>query len=139
MPAKGLYHDIVVEALTADGWTITDDPLYLSSGKRDLWVDLGAERNTIGAEKGEQRIAVEIKSFLSKSPVDDLQDAIGQYDMYRELLSDSEPDRTLYLAVPKSAYSGIFSEELGQLMIERLRLRLIVFEVKTERIIKWIS
>jgi hypothetical protein len=71
--------------------------------------------------------------------VDDLQDAIGQYDMYRELLADSEPDRTLYLAVPKSAYTGIFSEELGQLMVERLRLRLIVFEVKTERIIKWIS
>jgi XisH protein len=69
----------------------------------------------------------------------DLQEAIGQYDMYRELLADSEPDRILYLAVPKSAYSGIFSEELGQLMIERLRLRLIVFEVKTERIIKWIS
>jgi hypothetical protein len=116
MPAKDLYHDVVVEALTAEGWTITDDPLYLSSGKRDLWVDLGAERNTIGAEKEGQRIAVEIKSFLSKSPVDDLQDAIGQY-----------------------AYSGIFSEELGQLMVERLRLRLIVFEVKTERIIKWIS
>jgi hypothetical protein len=49
MPAKDFYHDTVVEALKADGWTITDDPLYLSSGNRDLWVDLGAERNTIGA------------------------------------------------------------------------------------------
>lgn len=139
MPAKDLYHDNVVEALQADGWKITDDPFYLSSGKRDLWVDLGAERNTIGAEKGEQKIAVEIKSFLSNSPVEDLQDAIGQYEMYRELLADTEPERLLYLAVPKSSYTGIFSEALGQLMIERLKLRLIVFEVKTERIIKWIS
>ncbi|HWQ32177.1 MAG TPA: element excision factor XisH family protein [Blastocatellia bacterium] len=139
MPAKDLYHDIVVAALTAEGWTITDDPFYLSSGKRDLWIDLGAECQTIGAERQGQRIAVEIKSFLSRSPVEDLQEAIGQYGMYRELLADSDPDRTLYLAVPKSAYSGIFSEELGQLMIERLRLRLIVFEVKTERVIKWIS
>lgn len=139
MPAKDLYHDNVVEALQADGWKITDDPLYLSSGKRDLWVDLGAERNTIGAEKDGQKIAVEIKSFLGNSPVEDLQDAIGQYEMYRELLADREPDRAIYLAVPKSSYTGIFSEELGRLMIERLRLRLIVFEVKTERIIKWIS
>ena len=139
MPAKDLYHDIVVDALVADGWTVTDDPLYLSSGKRDLWVDLGAECNTIGAEKEGQRIAVEIKSFRSNSPVDDLQNAIGQYDMYRELLADSDPMRVLYLAVPKSAWTGIFAEEIGQLMLTRLRLRVIVFEIKTERIIGWIS
>jgi hypothetical protein len=29
MSAKNIYHDAVVQALTADGWTITDDPLRL--------------------------------------------------------------------------------------------------------------
>jgi hypothetical protein len=29
MPARNIYHDAVVQALTADGWTITDDPLRL--------------------------------------------------------------------------------------------------------------
>ena len=50
MPAKNLYHDAVVDTLTADGWTITDDPLRLKVGERDLLVDLGAERPLIGAE-----------------------------------------------------------------------------------------
>jgi hypothetical protein len=63
MPAKDLYHDAVVEALTADGWTITDDPLYLSSGKRDLWVDLGAERNTIGPKKRGKGLPSKSKAF----------------------------------------------------------------------------
>ncbi len=79
MPAKDLYHDAVVQALIADGWEITHDPLLLSYGGRNLFVDLGAERITVAAERGEQKIAVEIKSFLSPSPVHDLEEAVGQY------------------------------------------------------------
>jgi hypothetical protein len=29
VPAKNIYHDAVVDALTADGWTITHDPRFL--------------------------------------------------------------------------------------------------------------
>lgn len=78
MPARDVYHDVVVQALIADGWIITDDPLYLAYGGRNLYVDLGAERDTIAAEKDSQKIAVEIKSFLSLSPIRDLQEAVGQ-------------------------------------------------------------
>ena len=139
MPAKDLYHDIVVVALAADGWKVTDDQLYLGYGDRDLWVDLGAERLPLTAEKQVERIAVEIKGFLNPSPVDDLQTAIGQFNMYRDVLAETESDRFLYLAITQRAWEGIFSEPLGQLMLERQRLRLIVFDAKTERIIKWIS
>ena len=31
MPVRNIYHDIVVRALAADGWTITDDPLWVVS------------------------------------------------------------------------------------------------------------
>ena len=44
MPARNLYHEAVVAALTSDGWTITDDPLSVKVGDRDLHIDLGAER-----------------------------------------------------------------------------------------------
>jgi hypothetical protein len=64
MPAKDLYHDTVVQALIKDGWEITDDPLILSYGGRELYVDLGAEKRAIAAQKDDQKIAVEIKSFL---------------------------------------------------------------------------
>lgn len=139
MPAKDLYHDIVVAALTAEGWTITNDPLYLAYGSRSLYVDLGAEHETLAAEKNNTRIAVEIKSFISPSPVDDLQEALGAYVMYRAILEDTDSDRLLFLAVPKGAWEGIFAERLGQLIIGREKLRLIVYDVRTRSIIKWIS
>ena len=51
MPARNLYHDAVVAALEADGWTVTDDPLRRQYAGRDIYVDLGAEQNTLAAEK----------------------------------------------------------------------------------------
>jgi hypothetical protein len=137
LPAKNIYHDAVVRALTADGWTITHDPLSLSYGGRDLWVDLGAERVTIGAERGGEKIAVEIQSFLSPSPVRDLQEAVGQYEVYRAVLSEREPDRRLYLAVPHRVWESLLSEEFGQLIVTRLGLRLVVFDENDEKVTRW--
>lgn len=139
MPAKNIYHNAVVHALVADGWTITDDPLRLSFGSRDLYVDLGAERTTIGAEKGEQRIAVEVQSFLNRSVVRDLEEAVGQYEIYRTVLVRSEPDRLLYLAVPRYTFETVLAEQFGQLIISELHLRLLVFDDLRERVIQWIS
>lgn len=64
--AKDKFHDAVKNALIKEEWTITDDPLFLQFGGVDLFVDLGAEK-MIAAQKGNHRIAVEIKSFLSGS------------------------------------------------------------------------
>src|SRR5262249_61450392 len=86
MPARNIYHAVVVRALTADGWTITHDPYPLSFGGKDLFVDLGAEEPTLAAEKEGRRIAVEIQSFLGRSPVRSLEEAVGQYEVYRLLL-----------------------------------------------------
>ncbi|MBV6621558.1 MAG: hypothetical protein KI793_01165 [Rivularia sp. (in: Bacteria)] len=36
MPAKDIYHDMVVNALEKEGWVITDDPLKLKWGLREL-------------------------------------------------------------------------------------------------------
>ncbi len=139
MPAKNVYHDAVVHALTTDGWTITHDPLTLSYGGKDLFVDLGAERVAIAAERAGQRIAVEIQSFLSPSPVRDLQEAVGQYDIYRAVLTEMEPDRVLYLALPRRVSLGLLAEPFGQLIVTRLQLRVLVFDEQQEKIIQWIS
>ncbi|HEY7544104.1 MAG TPA: element excision factor XisH family protein [Blastocatellia bacterium] len=139
MPAKDIYHDVVIHALTAEGWRITNDPLSLSFGGKDLYVDLGAERDTIAAEKSGQKIAVVIKSFLSPSIMRDLEGAVGQYEVYRIVLLELEPDRLLFLAVPQRVYESIFAERFGQLILQRVKIRLIVFDEQQERIIKWIS
>ena len=96
MPAKDIYHDVVVHALTAEGWRITDDPLSLSFGGKDLFVDLGAERDTIAAEKSGQKIAVEIKSFLSPSIMRDLEGAyVGREPLRCEGLHRIDDQRPL--------------------------------------------
>ena len=138
MPAQDIYHDAVVRALTADGWIITHDPLSLSYGGRDLYVDLGAERTTIAAERDGQKIAVEIKSFLGSSPVRDLEEAVGQYQIYRTVLTEIDPGRVLYLAVPLRVYESLLAERFGQLIRQRLQLRLMVFDEHEERIVAWI-
>lgn len=137
MPRKDIYHDTVVKALTQEGWTITDDPLILSYGGTDLYVDLGAER-LVALEKAGQKIAVEIKSFLSASGIYDLELAIGQYKLYQDILSEVEPDRLLYLAVPERVYKNIFSNLLGQLVLNRQQLRLIVFDESQTKVVRWI-
>jgi hypothetical protein len=138
MARRDLYHDLVVNALIAEGWHITDDPLKLAYPGRDLFVDLGAE-SPIGAEKGNQKIAIEIKSFVGRSDVNDLEQALGQYLMYKAVLDEIAPDRPLFLAVPVLAYEGILSEPLGQLMIGAYKLQLIVFDDIERRIIEWIA
>jgi hypothetical protein len=139
MPAKNIYHDAVVDALKAEWWTITADPLTVKVGDRDLHIDLGAERPVIGAEKAGEKIAVEIQSFLSPSAVADLQQALGQYTLYRLALAQQQPDRPLFLAVPTDVYNGILSEPLGQLVLVGLNIRLLVFEPDRREVVQWIS
>ena len=139
MPAKDLYHNSFVRALQKDGWNITEDPLIVPFGRKDVLIDLGAER-MLAAERNGERIAVEIKSFLSKSVVQDLKEALGQFILYSDALIDSpfDADRTLYLAVRQQTYEAVFAEEAGQRLLARGRARLIVFDADEEEILRWI-
>lgn len=138
MPARDIFHDTVKKALIKDGWTITHDPLVLKWGAKDLFVDLGAER-LLAAERGERRIAVEIKSFVSESEVEDLEQAVGQFILYHDILNQTEPERELYLAIRESVFADIFEEPIGQVLLENQRVRLVVFDPQEEAIVKWIS
>ena len=137
MPAKDIYHDTVKNALIKDGWTITNDPLILKWGSKTLLIDLGAEK-LIAAEKDNQRIAVEIKSFIGASQVNDLEKALGQYILYNDILVATESDKILYLAVTNKAFTEIFTEPIGNILLQNKRVRLIVFEPRKEEILQWL-
>lgn len=137
MPAKDFYHDIVKNALIKDGWIITNDPLRLKWGVRELFVDLGLTK-LIAAEKGEQKIAVEIKSFTNPSMIADLEQALGQYLIYRAVLEEVEPDCLLYLAIRQATYQSIFSEPIGQLVLQKYQINLLVCDTQKEEIVQWI-
>ena len=138
MPAKDFYHDTVRTALEKDGWIITEDPLTLSIGSRSVYVDLGA-RKLLAASKGELQIAVEIKSFIGNSPVRELETALGQYLLYSQILEEQKSDRTLYLAISQTVYLDLFSEAIGQLIINKNHLNLVIFDIQNKEITKWIT
>lgn len=79
MPAKNLYHDAMKNALSKDGWIITKDPLTI--------------------ERDARKIAVEIKSLISPSPVRDLELALGHYIIYRSSPTLTYPSLQVYLAI----------------------------------------
>ncbi len=137
VPAKDIYHNTVKFALQKDGWTITHDPFPLQIGKKRLSADLGAER-LISAEKGTQRIVVEVKSFVGQSDVKDLEQALGQYVLYRQILNEVGSDRSLYLAVSRPTFNSVFTIELGELLLKNKIIKLIVFDDESEAIVQWI-
>ncbi len=136
MPALDLYHNAAKQALIKDGWTITHDPLHLRWGRKDMYVDLGAKRLMI-AERSEQKIAVEVKSFLGVSEMQAFRDAVGQFAIYRAVLRRSYPDYVLYLAIRDVVYDSFFEEPLGKILIEDEGLKLIVFDAEKEEILQW--
>lgn len=137
MPAKDIYHETVKNAMIKEGWTITDDPLRLKWGLRELFVDLGINK-LISAQKANQKIAVEIKSFTNPSPIFDLEQALGQYLIYRAILEETKPEYLLYLAIRQTTYGAIFSEPIGDLIIKKYQLNLIVFKPQKEEVCQWI-
>ena len=138
MPQRDIYHDVVKNALVKDGWRITHDPFALPFGLHNLYVDFSAEQ-MLAAEKEGQQIAVEVKSFVGRSEVDDLENALGQYLLYRSLMQRRHPERTLYLAVPRDAFHGVFSTELGRVVREDYPLKVIVFDPDQEVIQQWLT
>jgi hypothetical protein len=138
MSAKDLFHNAVKNGLQKENWTITDDPLSLKFGDTRIYIDLGAEK-ILAAEKGEEKIAVEIKTFASASVVFDFHVAIGQFVNYQVALENKDPTRLLYLAVPQEIYDSFFQSLLAKAVIHKYKIGLIVYDPESEVIIQWLD
>lgn len=139
MPAKDKYHNAVCEALEKDGWKITHDPLRVFWQGKVMFVDLGAEP-IIAAEKEHQQIAVEIKTFSNPDAIHDIHTAAGQYIFYRAVLRRIQPNRVLFLAIPKVAFESLFDEaQVGEVLLQDEQIRLFIYEPETKEIIRWLE
>lgn len=138
MPADDAIKPAVVAALRKDGWTITDDPLALDYEEVTVAIDLGGER-LVAAERGPERIAVEIKTFGGNSRVRDFRDALGQYDVYRMILEDLEPDRKLYIATSDIAFHRLFGMRAIRRLTAKKPMPLIIVDIATEEVLQWIG
>jgi XisH protein len=138
MPARDKFHDAVKHALIKEEWTITHDPYTLDFGFTEAYIDLGAEK-LLAAEKGKDKIAVEIKSFLGSSNLYEFHTAIGQFINYKAVLRREEPDRILFLAVPKETFDNFFQQKIIAELVTEHQLKIIVYNSDNEVLIQWIK
>lgn len=103
-----------------------------------MFADLSAEK-PIAAEQNGRKIVVEIKSFLSPSPMRDFELALGQYILYRNLINLTEPDYTIYLAIKESTYENFFTRDSIKEIVQLNQILMIVVNVEKEDILQWIN
>lgn len=139
MAAKDKYHHIVKEALLNDGWTITREPYEIRRKDlvtKGLEIDLAAEK-VFAAERGIEKIAVEVKSIISDSTIHDFHKILGQYLNYQVALELIEPDRQLFIAMPEFGYHKLLREGIFSLSVARFNVKLIIFDIESKIITKW--
>lgn len=136
MSAKDIFHQSVCIAIKKDGWNITHDPLYLKANDVEFYIELGAER-LIAAEKAGKKIAIEIKSFLGASEVNDFHIALGQVLNYRLALKQEEPDRIIYLAIAQDTYEDFFSRQFIQDAVAEYHIKLLIFDPVKQELVLW--
>lgn len=134
--AKDKIHYFVKEALIKNGWNITHDPYYLKVLDVEQEIDLGAE-GIVAAEYEGKKIAVEIKSFLKGSFINEFHGVLGQYLNYEISLETQEPDRVLYLAISSVVYDNYFQKAAVQKAIQKYNIKLIILDIVNQDIIAW--
>jgi len=138
MPARDFYHDAVKLALVKDGWVITADPYRIQYKDIDLYADLAAER-PIAAERAGQKIVVEIKSFVGRSLMADLHNAVGQYKVYEVLLQETAAEYDLYLAIDDITYDNFFKREGIAFLVRSSQIKFFVVNIDEQEVVQWTS
>ena len=136
--AKDFYHENVRIALEKDGWLVTHDPYKIKIEEVGYEIDFGAEP-LIAAEKDEIIIAVEVKSFIGPSTINEFHKAIGQFNDYSVALEIKEPQRVLFLAVPEEIWNSFFQKTIIQKSLERTRAKVVVYNPLKNELVKWIK
>jgi XisH protein len=136
--AHDIFHETVKIALIKDGWSITHDPYYLNDKTKNIRyeIDLGAEK-LLAAERGSEKIAVEIKSFIKISFKHEFHGVLGQYLIYLKGLRQIDPERQLFLAMPSFAYNRLQKHPFLLEIVEDYKVKLIIFDDQKETLVLW--
>lgn len=134
--ARDKIHEAVKKSLIKDEWIVTDDPLVLLPNEENISIDLGAEKVLL-AERGFEKIAVEVKTFDQPSLIYEFHRAIGQYIDYESALIEANEDRVLFMAVSSLIYPRLLNNKVIKRSIERTGMRILVVDVKNETIKSW--
>jgi len=103
----------------------------------DYEIDFGAEP-LIAAEKAEQLIAIEVKSFLGPSTINEFHRAVGQFNDYSVALEIQDPERVLFLAVPEKIWLRFFQKQIIQKSLQRISAKVLVYDPNLNVVVQWI-
>ena len=134
MPAVDKCHEQFVRALQKDGWITRSNPFFTTES-RDIFVDVEAFKQENGTRR--RILLAEIKCFAQQTPIE-LYVAIGQYLIYRTLLTQIENAAPLYLAVPETIYVTMF-DEIARLTIKNYGIKMLIVNLDEESIVQWIE
>jgi len=137
MPAKDVIHDAVCNALKKDGWIVTHEHMRVDFEDTHVYVDIGAERLLV-AERADEKIAIEVKSFIGRSTIQDMENAVGQFMVYRVLLQQTEPTRHLFIGISHITFETVFQSKAIQKLVNELSLSLLIVNIETEEVELWI-
>lgn len=138
--ARDFIHASVRLALEKDSWLITDDPLRIDLPNKIGYyeVDLGAEQ-VLAAEREGRKIAVEIKSLLGDSLLNQFHEVLGQYLNYRSAMADVGMKRDMYLAISTKIYQDMMRIPFLESRIREFSVKLITVDIDENNIVQWID
>jgi XisH protein len=137
LPTLDQCHDQVVRALQKEGWVVQPMPLFLTLKRRRAYIDIQASRQNNGNTNN--IIVAEVKCLSdSASLTTDIYIAIGQYLIYRTLLRQKRFTMPIYLAVPEGIYGTSFDETI-HLTLNESKIKVLVVNMETETIVRWIE
>ena len=131
------WNQQVRASLERDGWEITNDPLFIpTEGLAGLYIDLAA-RKVLSAQKGKQKIVVEIKGFGEQSLTHDFYESLGQALVYEMALSELGVDWPLFLAIPLVEFNRLEKVPLFIRIFDKFTINLIIIDTENQKIDAW--
>ncbi len=136
MSREDFYHKHFRNALLAAGWKIESEHFRLPFYDTRVKIDFTASKQENGVQ---MLVAVEVKNFReTDSYNNEFQRAVGQYLLYRDLLTHSDFTHQLFLGVPMEIYQSFFSDAAVKRLLVELKFNLVTFDPETVTLVQWI-
>lgn len=137
--AKDIIHDAVVNALDKDGWTIIKEHFRIECGEVEVYADLLTQRKSTAIGDNLPRVIMGIKTFGACSFVKELEQALGQYSFYLNMLEFAGLDYELYLAISKHVHEDYFLRPVTSQIVKRHQIKLLIVDIDEEEVVQWIQ
>ena len=127
---------VIANALAKDGWTISHEP-FLPPPLVHGDIENSVVERAILACRGGEKIALIPLEIDDSSDLDSVYEAIGGHALLRSLMTRSESDRLVYIAVSKEGASVILCRPSIMKALGDLQMPFVICDREKRRILRW--